>query len=313
MPANPDNVRRGSAIAATTLVVFSGQSALAQAISGISFVDSSSGPPTTPNATFAVSSEQGNPVLEGAIASFVQRVVARNTRSAIGGVAQINKRNVVYQLDFTVEDPANLGFRLSIESLIRGVSWISQSTGVADPAVATGLVYGVQWDDSTDAPDTYTAFGLLNDVGTTGVMVEGIGVAGELQSSLTSGTAGVFVGTTSFSFRFTTVTTPTTNVAFQNNQLGFGVVDYGIGPLPDGFESVDVNDLGHFLTIRARFLLAGDTNADGVVNFADLNDVLSAFGNTGEPDFVGADLNGDGVVNFADLNIVLSNFGASIS
>ena len=53
--------------------------------------------------------------------------------------------------------------------------------------------------------------------------------------------------------------------------------------------------------------LTADTNGDNVVNFADLNIVLGAFGQTG----VGlpADVNNDGVVNFADLNAVLSEFG----
>jgi hypothetical protein len=51
----------------------------------------------------------------------------------------------------------------------------------------------------------------------------------------------------------------------------------------------------------------GDTNGDGVVNFTDLNAVLSAFGQSGAG--LPADLNGDGVVNFADLNQVLSAFG----
>jgi hypothetical protein len=53
----------------------------------------------------------------------------------------------------------------------------------------------------------------------------------------------------------------------------------------------------------------GDTNGDNIVNFADLNAVLSAFGQSG----VGlpADLNGDGMVNFADLNAVLSAFGSA--
>ncbi len=55
----------------------------------------------------------------------------------------------------------------------------------------------------------------------------------------------------------------------------------------------------------------GDTNGDGVVNFTDLNAVLSAFGMSGAPGFTGGDVNADGVVNFADLNIVLSNFGQS--
>jgi hypothetical protein len=51
----------------------------------------------------------------------------------------------------------------------------------------------------------------------------------------------------------------------------------------------------------------GDTNGDNIVNFADLNAVLSAFGQSGAG--LPADLNGDGVVNFSDLNAVLSAFG----
>jgi hypothetical protein len=54
---------------------------------------------------------------------------------------------------------------------------------------------------------------------------------------------------------------------------------------------------------------SGDTNGDNIVNFTDLNAVLSAFGQTGAG--LAADLNGDGVVNFSDLNEVLSAFGAT--
>ncbi len=53
----------------------------------------------------------------------------------------------------------------------------------------------------------------------------------------------------------------------------------------------------------------GDTNGDGMVNFVDLNAVLSDFGLTGQG--LAGDVNNDGVVNFTDLNVVLSNFGAS--
>lgn len=60
----------------------------------------------------------------------------------------------------------------------------------------------------------------------------------------------------------------------------------------------------------SRFLFCpGDTNGDAVVNFADLNNVLSDFGLTG-PGLAG-DVNGDEVVNFADLNLVLSFFGTN--
>jgi hypothetical protein len=54
----------------------------------------------------------------------------------------------------------------------------------------------------------------------------------------------------------------------------------------------------------------GDTNGDGVVNFADLNAVIAAFNTaTGDPAFSAeADLDGDGDVDFADLNVVLNAF-----
>lgn len=55
-------------------------------------------------------------------------------------------------------------------------------------------------------------------------------------------------------------------------------------------------------------LLVGDTNGDGVVNFSDLNMVLSQFGQSGAG--LAGDVTGDGTVNFADLNAVLSTFGA---
>jgi len=54
--------------------------------------------------------------------------------------------------------------------------------------------------------------------------------------------------------------------------------------------------------------LGADTNGDNIVNFADLNTVLGAFGQTGPGN--PADVTGDEVVNFADMNAVLAEFGA---
>jgi hypothetical protein len=50
-----------------------------------------------------------------------------------------------------------------------------------------------------------------------------------------------------------------------------------------------------------------DVNGDGVVNFVDLNAVLTSFGQTGLN--LPGDTDGDGDVDFTDLNNVLSNFG----
>jgi hypothetical protein len=55
--------------------------------------------------------------------------------------------------------------------------------------------------------------------------------------------------------------------------------------------------------------IPGDANGDGEVNFADLNMVLSEFGQRG--DNLDGDVNRDGRVGFDDLNQVRSNFGAS--
>lgn len=52
----------------------------------------------------------------------------------------------------------------------------------------------------------------------------------------------------------------------------------------------------------------GDTNGDAVVNFIDLNQVLSDYGQNGFG--LEGDVNNDQQVNFLDLNIVLSTFGS---
>ncbi len=54
--------------------------------------------------------------------------------------------------------------------------------------------------------------------------------------------------------------------------------------------------------------LPGDTNADGVVDLTDLNNVRNHFGEVG--DEVLGDADGNGAVDLADLNAVRNNFGA---
>ena len=55
------------------------------------------------------------------------------------------------------------------------------------------------------------------------------------------------------SLRFTTTTTPTTNILFGNFQTGFGEIDFGLGALVQGLD-IDPAELGHFVTISATFV-----------------------------------------------------------
>lgn len=60
---------------------------------------------------------------------------------------------------------------------------------------------------------------------------------------------------------------------------------------------------------EASEVCLGDTNGDDVVDFTDLNALLSDFGDIGEG--LAGDVDGDGDVDFTDLNLLLSAFGST--
>jgi len=95
---------------------------------------------------------------------------------------------------------------------------------------------------------------------------------------------------TTYSFWFTSTAAPTTSTASLTL----------FKPGAPGAMSVQV-------VAPAGCALTADTNGDNVVNFADLNAVLGAFGQSGAGN--PADVNGDMIVNFSDLNAVLAEFG----
>lgn len=72
----------------------------------------------------------------------------------------------------------------------------------------------------------------------------------------------------------------------------------GAGPL-------GVQNLAAWGCTTAPVACPGDTNGDNLVDFADLNTVLSQYNQSGT---LTGDLDGDGMVNFTDLNILLSNY-----
>ncbi len=81
--------------------------------------------------------------------------------------------------------------------------------------------------------------------------------------------------------------------------------DDDTAPASPPFSTLTLNELRVTVFKPCPF----DANGDNFVNFADLNAVLSSFGQTGAD--LPADFNNDGTVNFIDLNGVLSAFGST--
>lgn len=77
-----------------------------------------------------------------------------------------------------------------------------------------------------------------------------------------------------------------------------------------GTQIVLAEAISRAFTLRAMHC-PGDGNGDRVVNFLDLNFVLTDFGSIGAG--LLGDVNGDGLCNFADLNDVLAYFGVQCS
>lgn len=234
-------------------------SVAAASISGTGVSNTSNAAEVVPPTTFQTESTLGAvATVAPGVESFVHRMAFVNTLAAGGGVAQVHKRNVQYQIDFTVEDPLGQGFEVDLESLVRGASRINQ-TSDGGLAFANGASFFVTYDDSTDAPNTFSnLIPLFN--GVPGVSVNGIETATAEMQSTEAIVLGLYTGTTDFSVRFTTRLGPTTNLLFGNGQTGDGEIDFGLGSLAAGLSS-DPADYGHFLTVQVTSEIPEPTGA----------------------------------------------------
>ncbi|MFI4854200.1 MAG: hypothetical protein ACIAQF_04365 [Phycisphaerales bacterium JB065] len=283
--------------------------ASAQTITNVAAINESSDDPVSEDREFFTQGQLFPVTNHGLTASFVHRMAFRNTHSAFGGVAQVNKRNVIFEVSFTVEDPNDHGFLIQIDEYMQGISGIHWEESGSGTALATGLSGLAEYDDSTDAADTFDPIGSLVGSGTAGVQISEPGSVAELHENSNRAVLGPYTGTTTFVIRFNSLFTSTTNVVFPNNTVGSGGVVYGLGPVPPGFEQVTADDLGHFFTITASFAspCTGDVTGDNAVDLQDLNLVLANFGT----DSLSGDATLDGEVDLEDLNIVLASFGVN--
>lgn len=223
-----------------------------ETITGIQVDNQSSVNPPEANRIFETESTLSTVTETGNTAWFTHRMAVRNWHEGLGAFAgQANKRNVIYQIDFTVNDPLNLGFHVDLENVIRGITTIAiGSNPTGGLSVANGLQLAAFTGDSA-----VPANALLDITGgTDGLSPLQSGTAAVYDEFVGSQSLGSYQGTTSFSLFFTSVPTPTTQVAFANQAFGIGEVIYGLGSIPSGFEDIDIDDLGHFLTVKVTYV-----------------------------------------------------------
>lgn len=268
---------RFSIILLAAALLVNAQAAFAVTISAVTITNNS-----TPDETdtlsggrlheFRTASSIGGPVSGSGSLELTTQMQWYNGHLATGGVAQTHKRNVVYDLSFTVLDPTNSGYTLSIDTVMRGHStaiWTgsSNTSSPSSAITATGTTLSGRFDsDLSDAIDELgsqvgdlTILGALGGTSANDVVTRGDSALNQSRSFA----AGSLSGTRTFGLRFTTATSSSTNVLAQNGEQGQGSVRYGLNNLLTGLDlsgqpqagDLSNDQLGHFVTIRLTDLV----------------------------------------------------------
>ncbi len=175
-------------------------------------------------------------------------------------VALINNNLVSYTLAFTVEDPTNIGYQLSFDTVFRGyltTAWQANSgTGISQ-VFAAGTLMNANFDSGS-------GFGGIIGSLATDIEVASATDVNPLVNLLVarngSYAAGNFVGTRTFQLRFSSVGANTIG-AMQNFNAGESNVRFGLDPTSAGFDYAsypgldgeDASTHGHFITVTAQF------------------------------------------------------------
>lgn len=226
-------------------------------ITNIDVDNQSFGPAPDPNSGFQTQSTLTGVQTVGDTSFFTHRMAARNWLVANGSVAQVHKGNVIYDLEFTVNDPLNLGYEISLENVLKGISLVDVGTNPT-----AGFCYSTGLNLASYYGSTFLA-GISGSTLGTGFQTAGYHALYEEYTGTQF--VGNFQGTNTFNFHFTSLVTPTTNVVFDNFAFGRGEVIYGLGSIPTGFEQYDMADLGHFLTVNVKMNAVPEPGSVGLL------------------------------------------------
>ncbi len=183
--------------------------------------------------------------------------------------AETHSRNIAYDLFFTVTDDQNVGYSLSIDSLMQGYTtafWSSQNTYELFGAQAVGSTVAGRIDtDLNDGVDTL-GVGLVPNYQVNDLTMIQVG-ASKATSSLPfdhdlgvlnkTYLAGSFTGTRNFALGFT-MGSLGTYVFLDNYGLGQASINFGLSNTLSNLDltgqpqsgDIDNSELGHFVTIN---------------------------------------------------------------
>lgn len=223
--------------------------------------------------------------------------------------ALLYRHNIGYQMEFTVEDPLNQGYTISVDDTIRGYVTVDMTENIRVDS-GSGLMLGKLDVNDGNGAVHYAGFAVSGGGATL--------VGGETPTTKTNfieksksytfkelGNDRIFYGTNTYVIHFSSFPSPALLNLFQNFGGGEGAIQFGVlptfanaacndfgrhcvnEPSQSDFDFAydtfnhDLSELGHFVTVRVTSL--GQTNQPpvAVVNdvTVDANSVCNADAN----------------------------------
>lgn len=241
------------------------------------------------------------PVTTGAVTEFSNHFAffqaMRVVQPGAPNFALIYRHNVGYEMEFTVEDPLNEGYEISVDNVMRGRVTVRRDEPIGAQAGA-GLLLGRL--DANDGAGPIHYAGFTNSGG--GVIVSGTSAdafASQLfENDKTWVAPTIYTGTRTFVMSFSSFPSGVTTNIFQNYGGGEGAIQFGINATLPGFSygtsADDLSTLGHLATVMVTSQTPiVDTDLDGV---PDVDDNCPLTPNPGQEDY-----DGDGEGDVCDL------------